>query len=445
MFISEFNRARLATLALSLSVAACGGGGSGGSSGSTSSTSDLTNAAPSIGTSLPPISSAETSAAFFDSVVPKNGVAGCDVNLAPMQFSPELGFTFNEQTQEQNFLLQLNQLRCLGGLPQMVRNRNLDNAADNHADYSLTYNTVAHEQVKGQNGFSGVSPGDRMNAALFPSVGGQPNAWGEVVSRTGVSASEAFDGLTAAIYHRFVMLSPQFDEAGISLKPSANGSDMVAVVDFASTKTLNASGLIRYPAQGQLNVPTSFNSDYETPDPIAGAAFVGYPISIQSNRGTTLNIQQFELRRASDSKLVEAYVRGTGPGAEAIADTHLSSNEAFLAAKQVLEPGTIYQVTFTGTIKTSNAIEATRLQWTFSTAAAQPLAVAESSKLALGKYARVKLAGCGSTYSWRYTAGLKANVVNSSWMQIQPTALGAQWVEVTDACGTKQRLDFTVQ
>jgi uncharacterized protein YkwD len=441
MFIAQFNRTRIATLVLSLGVAACGGGG-----GSASTTTDLSNAVPSIGTSVPPVSAPDTNTPLFDSVVTKSGIAGCDVSLAPMEFSAESGFIFNEQTQEQNFLTQLNQLRCFGGLPQVVRNRLLDNAADNHAAYSLNYNTVAHEQTKGQQGYSGVTPGDRMNAALFPSVDGQPITWGEVVSRTGVSASEAFDGLTAAIYHRFVMLSPQFDEAGISLKPAANGSDMVAVVDFASTKTLTANSLIRYPAQGQQNVPVSFNSDYETPDPIAGAAFVGYPVSVQSNRGTSLTIQNFELRRVSNGALVQAYVRGTGPGADAIADSHLSNNEAFLAAKQALEPATTYQVTFVGTVKSaSGAVEATRLQWSFTTAAAQPLAIAQSSKLSLGKYAPVKLAGCGSTYSWRYTAGLKASVVNSSWMQIQPTALGAQWVEVTDACGTKQRLDFTVQ
>jgi uncharacterized protein YkwD len=447
---------RLNLLMVPLVVSACGGGGSdlGGPL-----TTDVSNSAPTIGNTVAstnPVSPVLSNPPKeFETISTKSGIASCEIALSPMDFNSDAGFTFNQANQEQSFLAQLNHLRCLGGLSLISRNRQLDLAAQNHANFSLLNNSVVHDQVPGQPGFTGAEPGDRMAFAQFPSVAGtnakgesvtQPNSWGEVVSKTGASSLEAFDGLTAAIYHRFVMLSAQFDEAGISLKTAANGTDMVTVVDFASTRNLQTSKTIHYPAAGQKNIPISFNSDYETPDPIPGAAFVGYPISVNSNRGSTLSITKFELRRASDNSVVDAFIRGKSNLAQVVSDVHLDSSEAFLAAKQILKPDTEYKVSFVGTVTEANsASKPVAIDWSFTTAPAQAIVQAETTKLTVGKFSRIKLSGCGSTYSWRYTAGLKATVVSSSWMQIQPIATGPQWVEVTDACGSAERVDFTVQ
>ncbi len=464
MFFSAANKSQFSSITLLVSisalVSACGGGGS----GSSTSPTNLSNTTPNIVTSTSPTTDIPATSTTtpstpavsnaLDSAFTKSGITTCDVAITSLQFTVNAGFVFDRAMQEKGFLTQLNHIRCLAGLGAISRNTQLDQAAENHADYSLINNSVTHEQSVGLANFSGVQPGDRMFKANYPSVSyqgngamvSQPQAWGEVLSKTGASATEAFEGLTAAIYHRFVMLNAQFDEVGISLKPATSGMEMITVADFASTKILSVTAPIQYPAPGQTNVPISFNSDYETPDPIEGASFVGYPISVHSPVGSTLTVQKFELRRASDNQLVESYVRGSGTAAGMVADTHLSKNESFLASKQILEANTQYKVMFVGSVKAINGtVEPSNLQWIFTTAAALPLAQVETSQLKLGQFSRVKLAGCGSTYSWRYTSGLNARVVSSEWMQVQPTASGAQWVEITDACSKTVRIDFTVQ
>jgi uncharacterized protein YkwD len=435
---------------LSCVLAALNGCGGGGSEPSVTTTTSLasTTSSTSINAAVQatpadttPVVTTVATATSFKAL--DAGIPGCQAPDSKLQFSSQNGFSFNQQDQETEFTELLNYLRCLAALPALTRVNTLDVAAQKHADYSIANGTVSHDQVSGQLNFSGATPGLRIGNAGYATIGtsNQPAAWGEVVSKTGSSARESFEGLTAAIYHRFVMLSPQFNHVGVGLKQAAGTTDMLTVADYAATSAIKSDRVIAYPAAGQINVPTSFNSDYETPDPIAGASFVGYPVSVQADRGTQLQVSSFTIRKVGDTANLSAYVRGIG----AEVDTHMESHTAFLATKAILQAGTQYEVNFIGTSSKDGVSKAVNLSWTFTTAGQQELAVAETTTPAINQFVRVKLNGCGSTYKWQYTSGLEVTVYSSQWMQIKPIRTGAQWVEITDSCGAVKRVEFTVK
>jgi uncharacterized protein YkwD len=441
-------RKNVGMLALALTVLnGCGGGGGSEPNATTTSLSASTGATTINAATQPAaVDTATVAAAIPTTASFKNleaGIPGCQSPESKLQFSSQSGFSFNQQDQETEFTELLNYLRCLAALPALTRVDTLDNAAQKHADYSIANGTVAHDQIAGNLGFTGAAPGIRMGNAGYSTVAttNQPAAWGEVVSKTGSSARESFEGLTAAIYHRFVMLSPQFNQVGVGLKQTPGTNDMLTVADYAASTAIKTDRIVAFPAAEQINVPTSFNSDYETPDPIAGTSFVGYPISVQADRGTQLQISSFTIRKVGESKNLEAYVRGIG----AEADTHMESHTAFLATKAILQAGTKYEVNFVGTTSKDGVSKSVNLTWAFTTVGQQELAIAETTTPAVNQFVRVKLNGCGSTYKWQYTSGLEVTVYSSQWMQIKPVRTGPQWVEIVDSCGAVKRVEFTVR
>ena len=456
-------RLTLTGLALAVVLSACGGGGT---SGGTSSNVPVATvpAGASQGPLLSDNSATIASAVNANPSSPKStgidlapvssGIANCTTPIPLTRFSEDTGFSFVRADEENQFLDLINHLRCIAYGEktsfQVTRNAALDIAADNHAAYSVSNETVTHTEDKGLASFTGVSPGKRIGITDYPKASGkdEPVAWGEVLSKTGSMSQEAFDGLSAAIYHRFVMLSSQFDEVGIALRPSKQANSMVSVVDFASKKPLRSDRVIVFPANGQANVAPAFNSDYETPDPFPNVSFVGYPVSIQSDRGTKLTVSRFELYKVVNGQRaateVPTWVRGTG--AKAVSDSNLESHEAFLVAQESLESDTQYEAVFVGTfVDGSSPTTIVTKIWRFTTAAKGVLAVAETTTPALNKYSRVQLKGCGTNFKWQYTAGLEVSIFSGNWMQVKGIVKGAQWLEVTDACGVKQRLDYVVQ
>ena len=450
-------------LALLIVLSACGGG-----TGASTTGVSVANVPVAVAVDQSPVAS-DNSATIASAVNPNlsspksagidlapvsSGIANCTTPTPLTRFSEDTGFSFVRGDEENQFLTLINHLRCVAYGEktsfQVTRNAGLDTAADNHAAYSVSNDSVTHTETAGLKSFTGVSPGKRIGVTDYPKASGkdEPVAWGEVLSKTGSMSQEAFDGLSAAIYHRFVMLSSQFDEVGIALRPSNQANSMVSVVDFASKKPIRSDRVIVFPANGQTNVAAAFNSDYETPDPFPNVSFVGYPVSIQSDRGTKLNVSRFELYKIVNGQRFGAelptWIRGTG--AKAVSDSNLESHEAFLVTQESLENDTQYEAVFVGTFL-DGAAPVTLLTkvWRFTTAPKGVLAVAETSTPLLNKYSRVQLKGCGTNFKWQYTSGLEVNIFSGNWMQVKGIAKGAQWLEVTDACGVKQRLDYVVQ
>ena len=106
-----------------------------------------------------------------------------------------------------------NYRRNMLGLSTLTRNTSIDTAALGHSQYLRLNNTVSHDQVQGQPGFTGVQLTNRLAAAGY-TLGG---TWavGEVISAaSNTSGFYHADELIAAIYHRFVIFEPVFKEIG---------------------------------------------------------------------------------------------------------------------------------------------------------------------------------------------------------------------------------------
>ncbi len=421
--------------AASLLLNACGGGGGGqATSGASTSTS---------------VAAAQTSSNQFqvqsaDLGSKSAGISNCADPADATTFSSTSGFAYDAVAQNQVLEALLNHARCLAGVPALTRNQALDRAAANHANYSVLNASATHNEASNLAGYTATNPGERMSFSGYTSFSAQrlePYQWGEVLSRTGPVAREAHDGLMSAIYHRLAMLSPQVTNGGIALQTTADRKEMVSVIDMAASSDQRLGRLIAYPAAGQQQVPTAFNSDLELPDPFPAHGVVGYPVSVQGDRGSNLRVSKFELRDANGS-LIPAFIRAKNANAAAgvEGDSQLDTSEAFLSATGALQADTQYTVVFEGSLD-GNAITKS---WNFRTEAAKPLVSAETNSLAADAFTRVKLEGCSGAYTWRFTNGLQVSMYSTSWMQVRGVTRGMQWLEVSDSCGNKQRIDIQV-
>jgi uncharacterized protein YkwD len=429
------NRRSLA-IAVTLVLNGCGGGGSSLPASTGSSVTATVAAAQS--------STVDFQAQTADLNPKSAGISACVDPQDSSEFSSTTGFSYNATSQTQVLESLLNHARCLAGVPALARHQALDVAASNHANYSVLNASATHTESSALAGFTASNPGERMSASGYSSFSAQraePYQWGEVLARTGPVAREAHEGLMSAIYHRLAMLSPQVAHAGLALHTTADTKEMVSVIDMAASTDLRMGGLIAYPAAGQLHVPVAFNSDLELPDPFPAQGFVGYPISVQSDRGSVLQVSKFELRD-SQQQIVPAYLRAktANPTSGVQADTQLDSSEAFLSAAAALTPSTLYTVRFEGTLDGVPVVKT----WSFSTEASKALATAENNALTINAFTRVRIEGCSGAYSWRFTNGLQVSMFSTSWMQVRALSKGMQWIEVSDTCGNKQRIDFQV-
>lgn len=420
----------LVRVALSTSAAAllvsCGGGG-GDSAGATG--------AGAGDDALVAVASADD---VTSQPVPHGLSATCRQPEDGVEFDTDRGFTFTQSVQVTRTAEWVNYLRCLGGLPAVARQAKADDAAGNHARYLVANDSNAHQEDPAAPGYTGVTPGDRMRY-----TGYVPQAWGEVLSRTGPIAREAHEGLVAAIYHRLLMLSPEYSEVGVAVERDAVRNTASTVIDYgAPTLSTADPGLaIVYPSDGQTQVPVQFDSDLETPDPMPEHGIVGYPVSVQSGRGTHLLVDGFRITRADGGAALAATVRGQGTVAGMQTDARLRGSEAFLIPVGVLEPDTEYRVEFSGSV---DGAPLTR-SWVFHTAAKAPFARINTTSIAVGQYARVRLSGCGSTYRWSFTEGLNLRLHTANWIEIQAVTAGAKSITITDTCGGTGTVALTVR
>ncbi len=306
----------LPAMLLAAMLAACGGG-SGGDTPSTAATPVATPAAP-AGQPGAPIATGDTAAD---------------------------GFAW------------FNYRRSQVGLGTLTRNALIDTAALGHSNYLRLNNTVSHDQVRGNSGFTGVTTGDRLTAAGYRIV--NPSAYGEVISaandRSGFFHAEE---LIAAIYHRFLVFEPVFREMGVGASSATNYTYFTT--NFAASNGY-ATGLARgsvavYPVDGQAAVPVNFMSDSESPDPVPNQNEVGYPVSVHANISSTLAVTSFTIKPRGGSELPVRLL------ATAV-DSHTPEAAAAIVPLARLNAGTTYEVSFRGTV---DSVAVTR-NWSFTT------------------------------------------------------------------------------
>jgi uncharacterized protein YkwD len=243
------------------------------------------------------------------------------------------------------------------GLSPLVRNGLIDSAALGHSSYLNLNNTVAHEQVQGKPGFTGVTLGDRLAKAGYVVTSLQ----GEVIA--GASNTSGFylaEELVTAIYHRFVIFEPLFKEGGAGAAVSGAGYAYFTT-DLASNRNygpgLPAAQIVAYPFGGQQKVAVSFSSDNEAPDPVPNQDVVGYPISVHANYGTTVSVTTFSVRQRGAAADLTVRLLTSGN------DAHTPVSAASIIPLSPLSANTSYDVRFIG--KINGADIATN--WSFST------------------------------------------------------------------------------
>lgn len=241
-----------------------------------------------------------------------------------------------------------------------MRNPTIDRAAQAHSDYQKTNNVVSHEQIAGKPGFTGVDVKARLLSAgyLFTTSGYA----GEVISAS--SSTSGFymaEELITAIYHRFAVFQPKFQEIGTGSATDARNYNYFTTDFTTATGTggLGRGGMVTWPASNQRLVPVNFFSDNETPDPFPdkGVNEVGYPISLHADIGSTIRVGSFTVRARGAS--TDLAVKMLSPGG----DAHTSTSVAAIIPLAPLKAGTVYDVTFNGTV---DSVTASR-NWTFTT------------------------------------------------------------------------------
>jgi uncharacterized protein YkwD len=326
------HRARQIALAITAAWAlvACGGGGGGGSTAG-------------VGTNTGNGTSGGS---------PSTGFSGQD-GSAPVA-------TNNIATDGLNWI---NYRRSQVGMPALTHSGVIDIAAQGHSDYQRINDTVTHVQTAGKTGFTGEQLADRLRAAGY--TFGFPNAIGEVISATNNgSGFYMAEELITAIYHRFVIFEPVFQEIGTGAATTTAGYNYFTA-DFVTNNGygngIAAGTIVTWPLNGQTKVPPNFFSDYEEPDPVPtpGVNEVGYPVSVHTNLTRKLTVQAFTIRQhgASADLSTRLLVQGQDP--------QMATNQSAAAIVPLapLAAATTYDVTFSGAI---DGTPITRT-WSFTT------------------------------------------------------------------------------
>jgi uncharacterized protein YkwD len=340
----------VSAVAVALFLAACGGGG------------DAPATAPVGATPTPPVSVP----------APAPVVTPADIQTSV----PAL--TYAVTSEEHKFVTLYNQFRAQVGLGLLAQSPLLDKAAGNHLAYVLkndvnTGGTVNMNSVDPVTGrawfhieqgdkplFTGVQEMDRAKSVGYAGTSvGEQGAFGG-----GKGAQAAFDSVASTIYHRTGLMFEAKREIGIAVgqdrsqtfvyvtghqKPQSNASDFFGV----------------YPAADQTGV--GLHTGVESPNPFpdlstANADFptkTGYPVTVMSKEGTTLEVLTFSLTEAGSAAPLDARLmtKDNDP------NRYLPSNFAFLVAKAPLKTNTTYTAKFSGRV--NNVL--VNKEWKFTT------------------------------------------------------------------------------
>jgi uncharacterized protein YkwD len=255
----------------------------------------------------------------------------------------------------------INYRRSQAGVPPVAENVQIDAAAQAHSDYQRLNNTVTHDEEKGQPGFTGVTLKDRLNAAKW-TVPDSGFAFGEIIAAT-TNQSGFFlaEELITAIYHRFVMFEPMFQEIGTGAA-TTNAGYTYFTADLGSRSGFGPGiapgAIVSWPYNGQTQVTTNFFSDFEEPDPVPDKDIneVGYPISVHANLDEIMTLKSFSVRPRGGSDL---NVRVLAPGGDATTPMYAAA----IIPLSPLRSATIYDVTFVGTLDGTPVSK----NWSFTT------------------------------------------------------------------------------
>jgi len=279
-------------------------------------------------------------------------------------------------------LARFNYWRGQLGLQALSRNIQLDTAAQNHSEYQALNDQITHNEVEGQPGFTGVcliynardpncgpTQVTRLQAAHYSLQSSTTYAAGEVISQTSYAdGTAAADELIAAIYYRFVIFEPMFKEVGTGAATSASGRTYFTG-DFAALGLDSGIGfgkVVTFPKDGQKDVPLSFSSNSEIPDPVPSKDVVGYPVSVHADIIYSLIVSNFTIAPEGGVQLPVQQIWSA-------IDPLTRESEAAIVPLNPLQAATTYNVEFRGTMilkgENNTVVESVPINanWSFKT------------------------------------------------------------------------------
>jgi uncharacterized protein YkwD len=232
-------------------------------------------------------------------------------------------------------------------------NAAIQKAARAHASYIVQNGgKLTHTETMGNPGFTGVNFWDRMSAAGFSGPG---SAMFEVVHSLGDGHGSILgsDGWINTLYHRIPFVS--FGAKGYGF---GNNSGKFATIDFSSGgSSPGKTALAPWPADGDTGVYSTFRCASEIPNPIPGATYAGYPVSLTG--GGALNVSTHTMSTGG-ATVEHVFITKATDGAGLVPDS-----QVYLIAKAPLKTNTKYDVHMAGTVN-GTAFDTT---WSFTTGA----------------------------------------------------------------------------
>ena len=305
------------------------------------------------------------------------------------QQPPDPGYTGSEKAVYDLF----NSERARCGFGYLTRNTKIDQAALAHTRWQLLNlnREIAHTEISGTAGFTGVKVWDRVVVAGY-----DYRIVGEVIGANydyaGVAGGDAFGrdasieaarGLLAAPYHALGILGQSgVAEMGIGFQYDSKldvvnvGSTPlnryfgVLTVNFglpsgAQEQSLGADVVATYPCDGTRGVDYQMNG--ETPNPVPSRNLlvnpIGHPIYVMVAQGHTLSIDNASVRSAGGTNvtLLPTLIATTDTNAKLTSEPHVAA----IMPSAPLQPNTSYSVLITGK---NNGTPFTR-QFSFTTGA----------------------------------------------------------------------------
>lgn len=274
-------------------------------------------------------------------------------------------FTYAPQSEEFAFVAALNRFRQQAGLGLLAQNLLLDKSAENHLRYvlandvlkggtidmrtidSATGRSTFHIEAAGKPNFTGVQEMDRAKSAGYPgSYVGE-----ELTFAGGKGAQVALSAIVKTIYHRAGLMLQGIRDVGVAV---GHDQSQTFTLEFGYvTPQSNANDFFSiYPSDNETGVGRY--TGVETPNPFPDLSTsnddfptkTGYPVSVVSKEGTTLQMLTFTIIEAGSTVPLDTRLmtKDNDP------NRYLGSNIAFLVAKGTLKANTTYTVAFSGRV-----------------------------------------------------------------------------------------------
>jgi hypothetical protein len=215
----------------------------------------------------------------------------------------------------------------------------LDAATQAHAEYMAVNQIMTHQEESGMAGYSGDWVWDRIDTVGYDCCVGQMVS--EVVA-VGHDPAGAVDAWVQSVYHRLPFTLPHWIEVGVGQ------ADDYSAMTFMTPFPSGPRDAVIYPSDGQTGVPSTFNSDWESPDPAPDLGVVGTPITVTVS-DEVVGVDDLD---PHELRLISASLKGPGGASVEVmnsdpqSDTNLMQMAVMLPVSP-LQAGAVYVATMT--------------------------------------------------------------------------------------------------